>query len=380
MTRMPQRILGVYESGVPGPTLICMGGIHGNEPAGVHALYRVLEALAEKGAPLRGRLVAMAGNLAALGREQRFIERDLNRAWSADEITELLGRPPDMDHAEDREQRELIAALDQCQAEARGPLLFLDLHTSSAPGASFSCMSDTLANRRIAFALPIPVILGLEECIDGACMEYFNRRGMIAMAVEGGRHQDPVSIDNLEAAVWLVLDAARMLPSGQVDLDACRATLSRSAAGQPPVLEILHRQQIAPGETFRMDPGFESFQPVKKGQRLGESDGEPLTAPRDCLVLLPLYQGQGDDGYFLVRPVPRFWLRVAAILRRLRLAAILHWLPGVRRQAGESDALIVEPRIARLFAVELLHLLGFRRQRTFGGQLHFSRRRDPSLD
>ena len=43
-----RRILGTYDSGRPGPTLLVMGGIHGNEPGGVIALRKVLATLHEK--------------------------------------------------------------------------------------------------------------------------------------------------------------------------------------------------------------------------------------------------------------------------------------------------------------------------------------------
>ena len=372
-----RRVLGVHDTGIPGPTLISLGGVHGNEPAGVHALTRVLDHLKSRSVPLRGRLVALAGNLSALAAGERFVDRALNRSWAADDIEALraAGEPAAGDTvgeaAEDHEQRELLELLDKIIAEANGPVIFLDLHTSSAHGPSFSCMSDTLANRRIALVLRIPVILGLEECIDGALMEYFNCRRMPALAVEGGRHDDPESVRHLEAAVYLALDAVRMLSRGTLDLREHREALRRSAKGQPPVLEILHHQHVEPGDEFEMEPGFRSFAPVAKGQLLARYNGIELRAPETCRILLPLYQGQGEDGFFLARPVGKLWLRLAAVLRRLRLHAILHWLPGVRRHPDKPGSLLVEPRIARFFCVPLFHLLGFRRQGLEAGKVCF---------
>jgi succinylglutamate desuccinylase len=78
--------------------------MHGNEPAGVRALERVAARLAEGRGPLRGRLAALVGNLAALERAERFVDRDLNRGW--------LTVPQAGRVAEDLEQQELKAALD----------------------------------------------------------------------------------------------------------------------------------------------------------------------------------------------------------------------------------------------------------------------------
>ena len=47
VTERAQREIGVWDSGSPGPTLLVTGGVHGNEPAGVHAAARVLEELRE---------------------------------------------------------------------------------------------------------------------------------------------------------------------------------------------------------------------------------------------------------------------------------------------------------------------------------------------
>ena len=69
-----QRLLARAEGPAGGPTLMCIAGIHGNEPAGVQGVLRVSRALAERSSALRGRFVAFAGNLAALDAGRRFIE------------------------------------------------------------------------------------------------------------------------------------------------------------------------------------------------------------------------------------------------------------------------------------------------------------------
>jgi succinylglutamate desuccinylase len=123
-----------------------------------------------------------------------------------------------------------------------------------------------------------------------------------------------------------------------------------------------------------MEPGFSNFQPVKRGQLLARDRHGDIRAPEAGLILMPLYQSQGTDGFFLAREVAPFWLQVASGLRRLRLDRVLPWLPGVRRHPTLPETLVVNPRIARWFVLELFHLLGFRRQRPQGNQLVVSRR------
>jgi hypothetical protein len=89
---------------------------------------------------------------------------------------------------------------------------------------------------------------------------------------------------------------------------------------------------------------------------------------------MPLYQNQGADGFFLVREVRPLWLHVATWCRRLHLEKLLPWLPGIQPHPTQPDTLLVNPRIARWFVVELFHLLGFRKQRPEGDRLVVSRR------
>ena len=61
--------------------LVAVGGLHGNERAGAHALVRVVEQL-QDGAPLvRGDVLALTGNLKALEVGKRFLDEDLNRRF-----------------------------------------------------------------------------------------------------------------------------------------------------------------------------------------------------------------------------------------------------------------------------------------------------------
>ena len=102
------RVLGSVHGERPGPTLMCVGGLHGNEPAGVLGLRRVLDALGDRVAEMSGDFVALAGNLEALGERRRFVDRDLNRAWTIDRLDALLNGGG-ADSVEDREQRQLLA-------------------------------------------------------------------------------------------------------------------------------------------------------------------------------------------------------------------------------------------------------------------------------
>jgi succinylglutamate desuccinylase len=371
----PSREIGRAGDSGCGPKMVILGGIHGNEPSGVQAARRVLARIERDRVELDGEVIFLAGNLTALRGQARFIDLDLNRQWIPDRIARLRENGEDR-AVEDHEQRDLLEALAAAVADAPGDVYFLDLHTSSADGSPFVTVGDTLRNRRFAAQLPLPLILGLEEQVDGALLEYLNNFGFVTMGVEGGQHDDAAAIDHHEAAIWLSLVSAGIVKPGRIaDVDRFRELLLQASRGVPRVVEVRRRHGLSPGDAFRMEPGFCNFDPVERGQLLARDNGDAIHSPESGLLLLPLYQGQGDDGFFISREVLPFWLRVSSFVRRLHLTRLFPLLPGVRRLPGTDEVLIVDTHVARWFPLEIFHLFGFRKLRTTGDKLLVSRRR-----
>ena len=262
----------------------------------------------------------------------------------------------------------------------RGPAFLVDLHTTSAAGHPFVLFGDTIPQREFAITLPLPILLGLEEQVDGVLSEHMTRRGLVTLAVEGGQHDDPASIDHLAAVVWISLSSAGLLaPSDNPHVDAALARLDRARGAVPRVLEVSSRRVIGEGDAFRMEPGFANLAPVTKGQTLATHTRagvtETVRAPHDGWVMLPLYQGQGSDGFFWGRAVSERRLRASRLLRDLRLDRLLRALPGVSRDRGDRDRLRVDTRVARFYPLEVFHLLGFRKIREEGATLVVERRK-----
>ena len=140
------------------------------------------------------------------------------------------------------------------------------------------------------------------------------------------------------------------------------------------MIEVRYRHPINPEDQFQMEPYFRNFQPVGRGQVLAKDRRGEITARETGLILLPLYQKLGDDGFFLGREVKRFWLNLSALLRTLKVGDYIHLLPGVRRDRLNENFFIINTRIARILPLQIFHLLGFRKRRWFGKQLVVSRR------
>jgi hypothetical protein len=350
--------------------------MHGNEPAGVLALQNVLPQISAAGGIEGGEFVALAGNLEALRQGCRFVRQDLNRAWNPERLYDLQNGGRQGASFEDREQLELLDAFEENLGRARGAAYLLDLHTTSGGGGPFATVSDTLINREFAQAIPTPMILGLEELVEGTLLEYMNERGLITAGFESGQHAEEVAVDRAEAAVWLALAGTGLLPPAlQHRADAARRYLERDTASLPRVLEMRYRHGVREADGFRMMPGYENFQPVVEGEVVAtDQDGE-VRATESARILMPLYQEQGEDGFFIVREFSPFWLWLSRPLRRLPIASFVHWLPGIKRDPGDPRVLVVDKRIARIFALQLFHLLGYRRKREDGNQLRVMARR-----
>ena len=288
------RVVAHLKRAAPGPMLIVLGGIHGNEPAGLHAVEPLLERLSLDA----GDFVVLSGNRAALAEGVRYIERDLNRGWS-DEAIRALG-----DSAEDEEQRGLLGAIEDALADARGPVTFLDLHTTSAAGHPFVVVGDDPAHRALAHAFGLPVFLGLVGKLSGALTPYLCTRGVTALAIEGGQNDDEWSVVRHTAAIRIALVECGLLALSSLGpLNLSRRLLENARENLPHEIEIVSRYAITPEDQFVMQPGFSNIHPVRAGTLLARDRHGDIRAPEDGLVVMPLYQGQGDDGFFMGRAV-----------------------------------------------------------------------------
>src|SRR5690606_3470733 len=145
--------------------------------------------------------------------------------------------------------------------------------------APFCCMADVLRNRPIALGLPLPIVLGLEEVIDGSMLGYLCDRGHVGIAFEGGRHDDADTIDHLESIIWLSLVTAGVLDRSQIpDLEDHRARLRAVTARLPRILEIRHRHVVAADDAFEMEPGFSNFGSVRRGELLARDGDHEIRA------------------------------------------------------------------------------------------------------
>lgn len=280
-----------------GTTVLVVAGLHGNEPAGLVAGKRVVAHLERSGTELRGALVVMTGNRPALAQNRRYLDRDMNRRWSHEHLQRTRARHPQERSREDREQLALAELFQQVVDDTAGDVLYLDLHSTSGEAHPFAVIIENEANRGVADALSVPVILDLDVFIESPSMAWWVERGLPALGIEGGVHDGAETIDHLERTIWESLVAA-----GCIDAIPSTVTVERCDVedGESRAFRVQYRQAVLPGSGFVMNPGFPSFRQVEEGEVVALNRTGSVRAPMSGYIFLPRYQDLGEDGFFLL--------------------------------------------------------------------------------
>ena len=354
------RIIGEIKGTQPGPTLIFTAGIHGNEPSGIFALHKVLKKIKEKNIPIKGNIYAISGNLTALENGSRFINQDLNRMWTSERMQQIKSGNIEKVGEDTIQQLNIYNIINNILTTEEGPFYFMDLHTTSSETIPFLTVNDSLINRKFTEQYPVPLILGIEEYLDGPLLSYINELGYVAFGFEGGQHDSLSSIENHEAFIYQSLVFTEAVSKEEIDFQCYYDLLAKTSVDSRNIYEIYYHYRIKEDEEFTMKPGFLNFQRIDKGQELADSNGETVIAKRQGRILMPQYQSQGDDGYFSIRKIPQIFLNLSSFFRKLRFDKLLPIMPGVNWRSERKDTLIVNRKIAWLFAKQFFHLMGYR--------------------
>ena len=304
----PGALIGWVKGDREGPLLLCVGGLHGNEPAGVAALEDLVEVFAARRHLVKGDFVAVAGNLQALAARRRFMSYDLNRAWTATRISDARDRmrsgSPEPALPEDVELVRMLDILDEVASRRRGPAWFLDLHTTSGGGGAFTTSADESPHKRFAMSIPAPLILGLDEHLEGTLTSYLKRHGFTTAVFECGQHEERESRARAADAVWLAIRAAGLLADAEApEVRAGYRRLEKAYRHFPRILEMRYRHPVREEDRYVTRAGFWNFQRVATGDVIGDDRQGEVTAPEGGRILMPLYQELGEDGFFVVRDV-----------------------------------------------------------------------------
>jgi len=307
-----------YAAAAPGPRLIVLGAVHGNETCGTKWIERVI---AEIDA---GRIALSAGrvtfvpvtNPLAYANQRRTGDRNLNRKLT----------PTDTP----REFEDHVANW-LCPLLAEHEVL-LDLHSFTAPGVPFVFMGpadnagpiepydraareEALAERlgvgravdgwlttyaggvarRQAHAARFPeATLDLDPRYGIGTTEYMRSIGGNALTLECGQHEDPAAPDVAYRAIVNTLAHLR---------------LTEAPDPPPAPMECLSLSEVVdrlhPDDAFAQ--AWRSFDPVAEGQTIGtRHDGSVLVAPFSGFIVFPNPAAEpGHEWFYLAQSSTR---------------------------------------------------------------------------
>lgn len=296
-----ERVLGKYTHGEKGPSLIVTAGVHGNEPSGIFAFRRVWQVLKQFNLPIKGELSGLAGNMAALSKNTRLIDKDLNRTCFLD-TEKRLQSGEDLGYQEAWEFLALIQEINQAQHDLVTNLFFLDLHTTSSASQPYISVNRDKDSFAFAKKFPLYIVKGIEDYIPGHVDYYLNHKGHKGCTIEAGQHASLSSIENHEAAMWLALVNIGCLKKEDVpDFARYYDALNNAAPDSNRSFEVVYKYDIQEDEFFQMQPDYVNFQKISKGEILATSDGRNIVSEWDARIFMPLYQPEGKDGFFVVQ-------------------------------------------------------------------------------
>lgn len=364
------RLIGSYAGSDSGPVIILLCGIHGNENAGVFAAYDIIARLEDEQPDFTGKVIALAGNLQALSVNRRYIDKDLNRIWSDDSLYKLQRgiRTQTDEISELADQEEIFGIIRSECIKAKGEVYIVDLHTTSAESTAFIFISDTMRNREFVKSIPLPVILGVEELLDSTLLNFANRLGVICFGLEAGSHESISSYENTINTLWVTIYKAGCLENvnWKKRVTNHHKSLRKCNGSIDGYFELVYRYAITGDEEFSMLPGFRNFQDVVEGQPLAESNNKKILCPQNGMILMPLYQKLGNDGFYIIKEINKLWIELSAVARKTGLDRILKYFPGIIQLRNNPERYAVKKKFAGRLIVRLFHLFGYQRS----GQIH----------
>ena len=365
------RIIGQYTGHSAGPMLIFTAGIHGNETSGVQAIQEVFEILEAKKPHINGSIVGLAGNLNALEREVRYIDKDLNRLWLSEE------EHPEISEFSERD--ELAQTLKEILSSQENEVYLFDLHSTSSESSPYIMLSDTLRNRELGQMAGVPIMFGVLEHLRGMFIDALSRSGFPTILFQGGRNGDENTVTYHKGLIWKALRAKCQLDTSSIPESETSINLLNSFAPidkEHEFFEISYSYRIKRRANFVMNPGYTNFQLITKNEVLATSDGVDIRAPFTGQIFMPLYQKQGAEGFYMVKPIASFWIRISRRFRLFKYHQRLNWLVGVKKFNSNPLTFKIDQQVTFLWAIEVFHLLGYINVKKDGPILYMTRRED----
>ena len=305
------RIIGERSGSLAGPLLLVLTQIHGNEPAGkkaVETLFEIidLEYNKNKNFDFRGSIVGLIGNLEASNKGFRYIDTDLNRLWSLENVDNIRKNNSKNLNVEEFQLLDLLETINLYISKYQNrQIVILDIHTTTADGGVFIIPSEDNISKKISQHIKAPVLNGFLKDLSGTVLHYFQKSNfpgvdICSICFEAGQHNSPDSIDYALSAIIQCFKSIGGFYSEDVD---SKHSQKLSMNHLPKEAELIYSHRINDGDNFSMrgDKIYKNFDKISKGELLAFDKYGEIRSKEDGMILMPLYQKQGNDGFFIIK-------------------------------------------------------------------------------
>lgn len=255
----------VLEGTAPGKTITILGGVHGNEKAGIEIVKMLLNSPPKEFA---GTLVLGFGNPKAIEKDTRYMDFDLNRCFAQD------------GHGYEKDRAEQLKTI-LCETD-----VLIDLHATIKPSIPFLCCPK-LDTTHVGY-LPISKIVhGKGLYADGIYAAYADtyvtEQGGIGITIEAGQ------MDDMSKVQFFTESLRTLITQGE------KKHIEK---------EFLHAyENIIADKGFTFTKAWQNFEEIKKGTLYATSTQKEYYTLQDSLILFPKKTiVQGLEACILLTP------------------------------------------------------------------------------
>lgn len=277
---------GIISGKHTGPTVVILGGIHGNERVGV----TVLESLRALLNPdrINGVLHLILGNPRAYKENKRFIDTDLNRLFGSGFSPTIQKKEGNY---EERCARELAAVLQSAD-------FLLDIHSTIKPSVPFIFTNANDDHMALARLFHTPYIVSpasgfAPKELASSTDNFVDSHGGIGITYESGWHKDSSSFEQVLKNTLTFLKKVGCMRDNDV---GARLEISISETSSQHL--FIQDHIIAHTDHFVFAKDFNNFDTVVAGEviaRDGSVDGNEVRAEQNAFIIFPkphILQGQ----------------------------------------------------------------------------------------
>lgn len=266
----------IIESNQPGPTVVILGGVHGNETCGVQALKYLQNVVIEKGT-----LILIYGNPRAIEQNVRYVEQNLNRMFCNEEKLNSTLKSS----YEYRRSREILPYLAVADYS-------LDLHASFTPNSEPFIICEANAAHVVQYLPQDRVCYGFTTLEPGGTDGYMNEQGKVGVCIECGYLGDSRSTQSAIQSAQLFLRALGMITSSTLTINKNQCYVE--------AYELYYTKT----DSFKLAKPFQDFERIKAGDIIGYDDAKVVSSKINQMILFAR-NGlvKGSEAFLLVKNI-----------------------------------------------------------------------------